>query len=303
MRRNGANVTDETLPNRNRNPDAETFDGARLGLPAIAQFGHCRVSQGRLSSPQAGLHGHRLLQLTFGIKGVSSFICSNGRVYDVYPGQMLVMMPHEPHRLARNMYGNERYWLFVPLPFPGRNFPGLDRKESAWLTARFGDLSTGLYTAPNGTAEILSEAYALQGRSDLDGRELVYRQRLVFRRLLTAVVDAKPCCSKVNKGVEFCVQQMQSFPSRKFSMAKLMRQLGASSTTVAKLFREHTGLTPHAFLIGCRIQESLNRLADPSVSIADVAESLGFSSAQHFATCFRRELGLSPGEWRLRCAL
>ena len=296
-------MTDDTLPNRNRNPDAETFDGIRLGLPAVVQFGHCRVSQGRLPPVRVGLHQHRLLQLTFGVKGLSRFIGSNDRTYDLYPGQMLVMLPHEPHRLSRNMYGNERYWLFLPLPFAGRDFPGLDRKEATWLATRFARLVTGLYTVPAGTGEILAEAYALQRRDDLDGQELAYRQRLVFRRLLTAVVDARPCGSKVNKGVEFCVQQMQSFPSRKFSMAKLMRQLGASSTTVTKLFREHTGLTPHAFLVSCRIQESLDRLADPSASVADVAESLGFSSAQHFATCFRRELGLSPGEWRLRRAL
>ena len=39
-------------------------------------------------------------------------------------------------------------------------------------------------------------------------------------------------------------------------------------------------------------------LADESRSVAEIAFEVGFSSAQHFATAFREEAGISPTDWR-----
>jgi AraC family transcriptional activator of pobA len=42
------------------------------------------------------------------------------------------------------------------------------------------------------------------------------------------------------------------------------------------------------------------RLASTKASVSDIAQRLGFPSAQHFATQFKRETGLTPRAWRMQ---
>jgi AraC-like DNA-binding protein len=46
------------------------------------------------------------------------------------------------------------------------------------------------------------------------------------------------------------------------------------------------------------VEEAHRRLADTNEDITNIAHNLGFSSSQYFATVFRRETGMTPGEYR-----
>lgn len=74
------------------------------------------------------------------------------------------------------------------------------------------------------------------------------------------------------------------------SMRTLQRRLVASGTT----FREVSDAV--------RSQLAEGYLADPAVSIAEVAFLLGFSEQSSFNRAFRRWTGVSPGRWRKRSA-
>ena len=91
---------------------------------------------------------------------------------------------------------------------------------------------------------------------------------------------------------------MRRDPSRACNLDELA---GRAAMSVAKLtvcFRRHTGLPPHAFLMFCRIAKAKELLTGTDRSIGSIARELGYSSAQHFATQFRRETGQAPYEWR-----
>jgi AraC family transcriptional regulator len=63
-------------------------------------------------------------------------------------------------------------------------------------------------------------------------------------------------------------------------------------------FRARTGLPPYKYVQRRRVERSRHLLGDLALSICEVADQMGYSSQAHFATAFRRELGITPREYR-----
>jgi AraC family transcriptional regulator len=66
----------------------------------------------------------------------------------------------------------------------------------------------------------------------------------------------------------------------------------------ARRFKETAGMSPHAYVLSRRIRRAREMLDRGEISLAHVAVACGFSSQAHFTTAFRRDLGVTPGEYR-----
>ena len=63
-------------------------------------------------------------------------------------------------------------------------------------------------------------------------------------------------------------------------------------------FRARTGMPPIKYVQRRRVERSRQLLEDCTRSISEVADQMGYLSQAHFATAFRRELGITPREYR-----
>jgi AraC family transcriptional regulator len=59
-------------------------------------------------------------------------------------------------------------------------------------------------------------------------------------------------------------------------------------------------MTLHQYLNRLRLRIGLERLAQCSAGLSEIAFALGFSSHGHFTTAFRGEFGLPPSAFRRR---
>ena len=50
--------------------------------------------------------------------------------------------------------------------------------------------------------------------------------------------------------------------------------------------------------MACRIRKAVGLLSHTHRKVTYIALSLGFASSQHFAASFRREMGVTPRQWR-----
>jgi AraC family transcriptional regulator len=66
----------------------------------------------------------------------------------------------------------------------------------------------------------------------------------------------------------------------------------------ARLFQHSTGLPPHRFVVRSRIDRAITLLAARELPIAQIARLVGFRTASHFSTVFRRLTGSTPGAYR-----
>jgi AraC-like DNA-binding protein len=81
-------------------------------------------------------------------------------------------------------------------------------------------------------------------------------------------------------------------------LADLARIGGISESGVHLLFRKHLQQSPHRHLLCVRIQEARRLLANSDLTIKEIAGACGFMSTENFCRNFRRENGVSAGEYR-----
>jgi AraC-like DNA-binding protein len=79
-------------------------------------------------------------------------------------------------------------------------------------------------------------------------------------------------------------------------LADLAALAGLSPYHLVRVFREHTGLPPHHYLVQVRLMQA-KRLLRQQQTIAEVAQSTGFSDQSHLTRWFKKVVGVSPGQY------
>jgi transcriptional regulator GlxA family with amidase domain len=73
---------------------------------------------------------------------------------------------------------------------------------------------------------------------------------------------------------------------------------GLSMHHFARQFKQSTGVTPHHYLTGKRLERAQEMLCQTDLSLAEIACAVGFSDQSHLARHFRHMLGTTPREFR-----
>lgn len=155
---------------------------------------------------------------------------------------------------------------------------------------------------------LTTAAESLHGSDVLDA---LFRQQLtdlLATRLLAAHSGGVTVSRPVTGGLppfvlRRAIERLCSDSDADVSLAALAADAGLSRFHFCRAFKESTGMSPHAWLRQYRIEQAMQMLRDPSISIASVAAELGYASQTAFAAAFKRLTGESPREWRRPRAL
>ncbi|MDT7847805.1 AraC family transcriptional regulator [Streptomyces justiciae] len=91
-------------------------------------------------------------------------------------------------------------------------------------------------------------------------------------------------------------------PADTWTVASLAAQAGVSRALFAKRFTQLMGRPPLAYITECRMDEAASLLADTDLSIARIAETVGYADAFGFSAAFKRHRGRSPSKYRATAA-
>src|SRR5215510_100854 len=89
-------------------------------------------------------------------------------------------------------------------------------------------------------------------------------------------------------------------PHKPWTIATLAAAVGSSRSPFAARFHEMVGEPPLAYLTRWRMQSAAALLGDGSLTLADIAERVGYESLPAFSKAFKRQTGGSPSSWRRR---
>ncbi|HZG55050.1 AraC family transcriptional regulator [Paenibacillus sp.] len=82
------------------------------------------------------------------------------------------------------------------------------------------------------------------------------------------------------------------------SVARLARMSGLSEDGFRKHFLKTYGMTPKQYQQRCRVAEAQWMLSSTTRSVQEVGEAVGFATIHAFSAWFKKELGVSPKEWK-----
>jgi AraC family transcriptional regulator len=82
------------------------------------------------------------------------------------------------------------------------------------------------------------------------------------------------------------------------SLAELAAVAGLSVSQFSRQFKVRTGLAPHRFLLGLRVERACRLLSTGELPIAEVALRCGFSHQEHLTRVMRAQLDTTPGALR-----
>jgi AraC-like DNA-binding protein len=92
--------------------------------------------------------------------------------------------------------------------------------------------------------------------------------------------------------------QLHARPAEPWTVTALARRVAVSRSVLADRFAQFLGVSPMRYLAQWRMQLAANLLRDnPHLSMAAVAERVGYESEAAFSRAFKRHLGKSPAAW------
>lgn len=82
------------------------------------------------------------------------------------------------------------------------------------------------------------------------------------------------------------------------SLAEIASAVGVHHVHLSREFRKHNNCTVGELIRKRRVEHACHLLAQPEMSLAEIALSCGFSDQSHFSLMFKRHMGLTPSKFR-----
>jgi AraC-like DNA-binding protein len=95
-----------------------------------------------------------------------------------------------------------------------------------------------------------------------------------------------------------CLALMHAEPAKAWTVDALADEVHISRSVLAEKFSELVGVPPMQYLTRWRMIVAAGMLRDGQTPLARVAEGVGYESQEAFGRAFKREYGVSPGQWR-----
>ena len=112
----------------------------------------------------------------------------------------------------------------------------------------------------------------------------------------TAGIAASPGLLRglADERVAAAIRRMHESPASAWTVALLAREAALSRSAFFERFHRAVGVAPMEYLLGWRMALAKDLLRRQTVSVAEVAEQVGYGSASSFSVAFTRHVGRPP---------
>lgn len=150
---------------------------------------------------------------------------------------------------------------------------------------------------------LVEEIYSVADRDDAIARLLTDSVAETMRLLISDKYAEAPPKAREHRAFDtatrtMLVEHLNDSLDSEIHLDALAQLTGMPVQGFIGAFRRAFHTTPYQFLLDLRIERAKTLLLTTLQSIAEIGASVGFSTPSHFATAFRRRVGISPSEYR-----
>ena len=225
-----------------------------------------------------------------------------GQAYPFRPDTVFVSRPDEMHRLKYYPRSMSKYWVLFRIPKGDFPLLALPKDEAHWLRKEMLALPRSFTDTGHRVRSAFQRLFHVYDSAPVKTPQRKGLLRNAAFSLFIALVETAKAEERILPMTRLSqiVEEIRREPGRAYPVGELARRTALSPTGLLQRFKRLTGFPPHAFILSCRIEKAKQELEKGDAPIAIIADNLGFPSAQHFATIFKRITGVSPSDWRVR---
>lgn len=123
--------------------------------------------------------------------------------------------------------------------------------------------------------------------------------RAVIERSTARRPSRSPLSPHDDRALRLACDYLGDRSERNVGLDELAAAAGIGKFRLIRLFRERTGLPPHALLVAHRVRHARRQL-EAGETIAATAAASGFADQSHLHRHFQRSLGVTPAEYQRR---
>ncbi len=266
------------------------------------------VLEYRAAGASDRMHWHEHLEVVQCLDGRGQFLFGR-RAEPVEPGDVFLVGNSQPH-VAHAEAGRAlrlRLVLFRPELIAA---PGCRAFDSGYLAPFRAADEEARERIPADSplaaeiAPILGELAHVAARCAPDDRHLLDAD---LRRLLGVLIRSRPSASEPAAPVADAARREQIRPvlsylerhcRERVTLEDVAEVVHLSPSRVRHLFREVSGVGFKEYATRVRLAEAKHLLLATDLSVAEVAESVGYTNLRQFYAVFQRYYGLLPGAYR-----
>jgi transcriptional regulator GlxA family with amidase domain len=94
------------------------------------------------------------------------------------------------------------------------------------------------------------------------------------------------------------IELLNGQPERRWTVARVAKELGMSRTAFSQRFRRVVGESPMRYLGRVRLSRAAGYLTTSNLTVYAIAQRTGYDSEASLSKAFKRAFGQSPGEYR-----
>jgi AraC-like DNA-binding protein len=237
-------------------------------------------------------HAHE----TFSIGIVANGRCtySNGKTLKrIGAGSVVVMNPGDVH--ACNPIDDEPWsyrMLYVDVPWLAdiQQDLGISRNDRFQPFSTTVTTQTALYAGLNSLYDVLIDQQA--DHLQKHGAAVAF-----MADVQQALSPARDVSSQGHRGLMRAAEFIKDNYTRSLKLDEICSAANLSASYLIRAFKNEYGMTPHAYLVNCRIEFCRSQLRRGR-PIAAVALAAGFSDQAHLQRSFKKLVAATPGQYR-----
>lgn len=270
-----------------------------LGLFLCAQLSMCSLAYTEFTSDFYMIALKKMKSGTF-LYGKTKYDHDNGSLSFVKPRQIIKLENIELEEKGFIIYIHEDFLLNQPLYTEIKKYGYFDYEvnEALHLSPKEEEIIWDLYYKIQSEYNNNQDEYSKDIMITHIDSILKYAQRFYKRQFLNRNVFSGTIISKFNETLKVYFEsgnlEKQGLPSVKY----MADQLNISARYLSDLLKQETGKAAldhiHLFLIN----EAKNILMSTDNTVAQTAYQLGFENPPYFSRMFKKEVGLTPVQYR-----
>ena len=239
---------------------------------------------------QSVMHAHPFTEVFFVVNGTGKFQVED-KTFFVGKDDLIIINPNIMH--TEFNHGKEAL-EYIILGLDGLLFLHSGQAQSDYR----------IYNLPDHRTEILF--YLKSILQELQQKKEHYTevcQDLLEILLLLLMRDTKStldCASidKASRECRFIEQYLDEHFTENITLEMLSGLTYMNKYYMVHAFKKYKGISPINYLISRRLSEARHLLETTDYPIAKIAQAAGFSSQSYFSQVFRKELNITPAQYR-----